>query len=242
MDRNKLENHNGNSLKELTAEIEKLFHCFNQDFFDGKLELPVMTIQSGFQSRRKSKGWFIKKIWNPLDNQDPEKVISEINLAAEVLSWKGKSGSPEIAITLLHEMIHLYNYSIGIKDVSANGVHNKSFGKAAEEKGLIVEYVKEYPKIWTPDLNEHGIESYKRSNFDESLLNKFRIYFDDTNPIKKSEEDEEGEGKEKKKKLKNLFCPECNSKAYTPTGNDAIFICNGTEENPHDPSQLLEKV
>jgi hypothetical protein len=244
MDRNKLENHNGNSLKELTAEIEKLFQFYNSKYFENELPLAVITIQSGSQGRRKSNGWFIQRIWNPENNTEIEKVISEINLSAEILTMRTEfTKAPLITKTLLHEMIHLYNFHMGIKDTSTNGSHNKPFGIEAEKRGLKVIYTKKFPKIETPDFTEEGFKIYKESNFDESLLNKFRIGFTDITPTNlKSEDDEEGEPKEKKKKLKNLFCPECNSKAYTPSGNESIFICKGTEENPHEPSQLLEKV
>ena len=53
-----------------------------------------------------------------------------------------------IVATLMHESVHLYNFSRGIKDVSSNGVyHNKIFKQEAEKRDLIIQKHPQYG--WT---------------------------------------------------------------------------------------------
>ena len=51
----------------------------------------------------------------------------------------------EVTATLLHEMVHYFNYENGIQDCSRGGTyHNKRFREAAESHGLIVQYSEKY--------------------------------------------------------------------------------------------------
>lgn len=51
----------------------------------------------------------------------------------------------EVAATLLHEMVHYFNYENGIQDCSrGNTYHNKKFKVAAEAHGLNVEHSDKY--------------------------------------------------------------------------------------------------
>jgi len=53
-----------------------------------------------------------------------------------------------IVATLMHESVHLYNFSRGVKDVSSNGVyHNKIFKQEAEKRDLIINKHPQYG--WT---------------------------------------------------------------------------------------------
>lgn len=59
----------------------------------------------------------------------------EINICAEHLARPFE----QVAETLLHEMVHLYNLQIGVQDTSRNGTyHNKKCKGAAEQHGLDV--------------------------------------------------------------------------------------------------------
>ncbi len=241
-----------NSLKELISEIERLFEVYNTAFFERKLNLPIITIQSGSQGRRKSRGWFINNVWKV-----GEKRIHEINLAAEILSERTNSNIPRIACTLLHEMCHHYNKDNNINDTTSAGAHSvKNFGYLAEKKGLLVTYEKKiFPFVFTEDLNQEGIRVYNESNFNESLLDKFRIEFNNTNIGKKTtskkgipgSEDEDTENEtgdqeepKKKPKQKPLFCPVCNYSVWVAYGFDKKLRCEGTDEDPCNEI-LLEK-
>ena len=65
----------------------------------------------------------------------------EINIGAGTLSRPIE----EVAATLLHEMVHYYNYQMGIQDCSrGNTYHNRRFKEAAEAHGLIVAHSDRY--------------------------------------------------------------------------------------------------
>ena len=108
------------------GQIEKMFSNINQDFFDGMLPTPIITIQSkpgtyGHMSRA--------KVWRRKDSE-----AYEMNIAAEVAN----APLEELIDTIIHEGVHLYCNLAGIKDVSRGGqYHNGRFKAEAEKRGLI---------------------------------------------------------------------------------------------------------
>lgn len=76
----------------------------------------------------------------------------EINICAEHLARPFE----QVAETLLHEMVHLYNLQIGVQDTSRGGTyHNKKYKEAAEKHGLTVEKDAKYG--WTKtSLNDEA--------------------------------------------------------------------------------------
>ena len=172
------------SLKPLLTELERLFEHYNHFLFSDTLPTPIITIQKG----KKSLGWFIHDNWKIKDESEH---VHEINLTFDTLALKTPSGIPEIAVTLLHEMVHLYNFTKKRKDISENGYHKvKLFGHCAESFGLIVEYSKKYPGCLTPDLNKLGKE----------ILIKFRY------------------NNKGRKVLRPLQCPICHFKVQVWVG------------------------
>ena len=127
-------------MKELTSYnrvagyLNKVFDLLNDEFFESSLSRPTITIQStpkayGHFSLREDT--WISKLGG----------THEINIGAGTLSRPIE----EVAATLLHEMIHYYNYEHGIQDCSrGNTYHNKKFKEAAEAHGLIVEHSDKY--------------------------------------------------------------------------------------------------
>ena len=127
-------------MKELTSYnrvagyLNKMFDLLNQRFFENALSRPTITIQStpkayGHFSLRKDT--WISKIGG----------THEINIGAGTLSRPIE----EVAATLLHEMVHYYNYENGIQDCSrGNTYHNKRFREAAESRGLTVSHSDRY--------------------------------------------------------------------------------------------------
>ena len=113
------------------------------------------------ESKTNLNGWCTSwKAWkncvpqdHPAEYEDDEGYY-EISLSAEYLS----SSIEEIATTLLHEMVHLYNLQEGVKDTSRSGYyHNKAFRDAAEAHGLTVE--KEDGRGYSKtSLNEEAFE------------------------------------------------------------------------------------
>lgn len=127
-------------MKELTSYnrvagyLNKMFDLLNNEFFEGALSRPTITIQStpkayGHFSLREDT--WISKLGG----------THEINIGAGTLSRPIE----EVAATLLHEMVHYYNYENGVQDCSrGNTYHNRKFKDAAEAHGLTVQHSERY--------------------------------------------------------------------------------------------------
>ena len=139
--------------------MEKLFNHLNKKLFNNELDRPVITVQT--DSKNRSYGWCTTwKAWKiktseTIDTNSKEFAESgyyEINITAE------HTGRPfdNVACTMLHEMVHLYNIKHNIKDTSRNGTfHNKKFKETAESHGLTVTQTEKYGFSHT-ELNENG--------------------------------------------------------------------------------------
>lgn len=127
-------------MKELTSYnraagyLNKLFDMLNAEYFESALSRPTITIQStpkayGHFSLREDT-WISKK-----------GCTHEINIGAGTLARPIE----EVAATLLHEMVHYFNYVQGIQDCSRGGkYHNRRFKEAAEAHGLLVRHSDKY--------------------------------------------------------------------------------------------------
>ena len=127
-------------MKELTSYnrvagyLNKIFDLLNKEYFENTLSRPTITIQS----TPKAYGHFSLR-----DDTWISKLggTHEINIGAGTLSRPIE----EVTATLLHEMIHYYNYENGIQDCSrGNTYHNKRFKEAAEARGLCVDHSDKY--------------------------------------------------------------------------------------------------
>ena len=127
-------------MKELTSYnrvagyLNKVFDLLNAEFFENTLPRPTITIQStprayGHFSLREDT--WVSKLGG----------THEINIGAGTLARPIE----EVAATLLHEMVHYFNYEHGIQDCSrGNTYHNKKFKEAAEAHGLTVTHSDKY--------------------------------------------------------------------------------------------------
>ena len=127
-------------MKELTSYnraagyLNKVFDLLNRRYFENALSRPTITIQS----TPKAYGHFSLKA---------DTWISKIGGTHEINIGAGTLARPieNICATLLHEMVHYYNYINGIQDCSRGGTyHNGRFKRAAEERDLIVEHSEKY--------------------------------------------------------------------------------------------------
>lgn len=116
--------------------LEKIFRSLNADSFNGELEEPVITIQdtpTAYGHVTVSKAWSVK-----------DEHQRELNIAAGTL----QRPIEEVAATMLHEMVHLYNLQHEIQDCSRGGTyHNKKFRDEAQKHMLTIEHHEKYG--WT---------------------------------------------------------------------------------------------
>ena len=127
-------------MKELTSYnrvagyLNKIFDLLNAEFFENALSRPTITIQS----TPKAYGHFSLRA---------DTWISKIGATHEINIGAGTLARPieEVAATLLHEMVHYYNYEQGIQDCSRGSTyHNRRFKEAAEAHGLTVQHSEKY--------------------------------------------------------------------------------------------------
>lgn len=119
----------------LAGQLEKLFRMLNEDFFDGQLETPIITIQS---TPRAYGHVSVNSIWTV----NGEEKRRELNIGAGTLDRPIEY----TVATLLHECCHLANLEIlNVQDCSRGGMyHNKYFKAMAESVGLIVTRTEKY--------------------------------------------------------------------------------------------------
>ena len=117
------------------ADFKRLvFDLLNEEFFESELSRPTITIQStpkAYGHFTLSSDTWISKLGG----------THEINIGAGTLSRPIEN----VCATLLHEMVHYFNYENGIQDTSRGGTyHNKRFKTEAEARGLIVAHSEKY--------------------------------------------------------------------------------------------------
>jgi len=107
------------------GQLEKIYFHLNEDFFEGLLPVPIITVQS-------KPGTYghctTSKVWQRKNDN-----AYELNIAAEVLNY----AIEETLDTMIHEMVHLYCRENNIKETSrGNMYHNGRFKEEAEKRGL----------------------------------------------------------------------------------------------------------
>lgn len=116
--------------------LEKMFRELNKDFFDNELVEPIITIQS---TPRAYGHVTVAKVWKRKDDSR-----HELNIGADTLERPIEN----VAATMLHEMVHLFNMQKGVQDTSRGGTyHNRKFKEEAERRGLVINYNEKYG--WT---------------------------------------------------------------------------------------------
>ena len=122
------------SYNRVAGYLNKIFDLLNETFFENELSRPTITIQS----TPKAYGHFSLR---------EDTWVSKLGGTHEINIGAGTLARPieEVAATLLHEMVHYYNYERGVQDCSrGNTYHNRRFKEAAEARGLHVEHSDKY--------------------------------------------------------------------------------------------------
>ena len=127
-------------MKELTSYnrvagyLNKIFDLLNHEYFESALSRPTITIQS----TPRAYGHFSLR---------EDTWVSKLGGSHEINIGAGTLARPieNVVATLLHEMVHYYNYENGIQDCSrGNTYHNKRFKQEAERRGLTITHSDKY--------------------------------------------------------------------------------------------------
>lgn len=145
------------------SQLEHIFNKMNDDFFEGKLPVPVITVQS----KPGTYGHFTTaKVWKKKDGES-----YELNIAAEMLSCPIE----ETLDTMLHEMVHLYCKENGIQDVSRGGkYHNGKFKEQAERVGLECFKTEKYG--WNTKAGDKMIEYALSNDWTEITMKRKMVW------------------------------------------------------------------
>ena len=214
-------NQGGNDMKELTSYnrvagyLNKIFDLLNASYFENALSRPTITIQS----TPKAYGHFSLRDDTWLSKNG---ATHEINIGAGTLSRPIE----EVTATLLHEMVHYYNYENGIQDCSrGNTYHNRRFKEAAESRGLIVTHSDKYGWSHTSP-SDSLLEFVLKYGLTDILLNRneytgVRITGTGTHS------GAAGTTRPRTSSTRKYLCPCCgNSVRATKTVNIACLDCN----------------
>lgn len=209
-------------MKELTSYnrvagyLNKVFDLLNAEFFENTLSRPTITIQS----TPRAYGHF---------SLQEDTWVSKLGGTHEINIGAGTLARPieEVAATLLHEMVHYFNYENGVQDCSrGNTYHNRKFKAAAEAHGLIVTHSEKYGWSHT-DPGEALLNFIIETGLTDILINRneftgFRITGTGTHsgtetitpPLRTSS-------------TRKYICPCCgNSVRATKAVNIACLDCN----------------
>ena len=132
------------SYNRVAGYLNKIFDLLNAEYFECSLSRPTITIQS----TPKAYGHFSLR---------EDTWVSKLGGTHEINIGAGTLARPieEVVATLLHEMVHYYNYENGIQDCSrGNTYHNRRFKTAAESRGLIVSHSDRYGWSHTSPADE----------------------------------------------------------------------------------------
>lgn len=118
--------------------LSELYDLLNKEFFDGVLAKPVISIDSSVETY--ATFCLRPDAWTSPEHGDQY----ALNVSSEYLHH----GLQELCCSLLHEMVHQYNWTYidpangkdVVKDCSrGNMYHNRRFKNEAEKRGLIID-------------------------------------------------------------------------------------------------------
>ena len=208
-------------MKELTSYnrvagyLNKVFDLLNEEFFENTLSRPTITIQStprayGHFSLREDT--WVSKLGG----------THEINIGAGTLARPIE----EVAATLLHEMVHYYNFENGVQDCSrGNTYHNRRFKASAEAHGLTVEHTDKYG--WSRTSPSDALLDFILKNeLTDILINRNEYNGDNVNGTG-ARRGTDTTSPPKPNSTRKYICPCCgNSVRATKAVNIACLDCN----------------
>ena len=201
------------SYNRVAGYLNKVFDLLNAEFFENTLSRPTITIQS----TPKAYGHFSLR---------EDTWISTLGGTHEINIGAGTLSRPieEVAATLLHEMVHYYNYQLGIQDCSRGSTyHNRRFKEAAESHGLLVRHHDKYG--WTiTSPSDRLLEVILKYDLSDILLS--RNEFSGFSPVGTGGADF-GNATPRKSSSRKYACPCCGmSIRATRVVNVACMDCD----------------
>lgn len=124
------------NMARVIGQIQTMARKINERWFNNELNIEecVWTVSS----QPTSYGFFTPyNSYKIFDKIQGEKEAVQISLGSETLNRPIEN----VVATMIHEMVHWYNFNNGIKDCSrGNRYHNKHFRNEAEKHGIKISY------------------------------------------------------------------------------------------------------
>lgn len=182
------------SLKLVVEKLEKMFQIFNDKFYDGKLQTPVIAVNA--DNAGGALGWCsVQRCWK----KEGTDGYHEINITAEYLTRPFK----DVCATMLHELVHLWNIQNDVKDTSRGfSYHNKTFKLVAEEHGLLID--KDEKHGWTKTSLQEDTKTFIDTTWGTET--GFELYR--TGGLRTGTETAKGKSKSSSRKY---VCPMCQT-------------------------------
>ena len=141
--------------------LNRIFDLLNEEYFEGVLSRPTITIQS----TPKAYGHFSLR---------DDTWVSTMGSSHEINIGAGTLARPieNVVTTMLHEMIHYFNYVQGIQDCSRGGTyHNQRFRNACLARDLEVTRSDKYG--WSHTAPGDGLlEFVLKNDLTDILINR----------------------------------------------------------------------
>lgn len=196
-------------IEKMNAELNRLFDLFNEHFYKGEIQKPVIVAQTNGKDSN-TMGWCTcNKVWK--DNKKNE-YYYEITVCSEYLY----RDIEDICSTLLHEMVHLYCNEHNIKNTSRGRTyHNKRFKEVAEQHGLNIEYDKRIG--WSITKLSEEAKAFVEANANKEVFTLTRNrHRRASNPDEPTQDEPTGEGGEEeapkpKQSMRKYICPNCST-------------------------------
>ena len=123
------------NMARVIGEIQSIARKINQDWFSN--ELPMETVVISCASTPKAYAHFTPYLAYRVHDKEGERGAVEINIGAGTLDRQ----IFEVCASLIHEMVHWYNWLHEVKDTSRGGFyHSMKFKNEAEKHGIRIDY------------------------------------------------------------------------------------------------------
>lgn len=195
-----------NPTKDTYERLQRLYDYMNDRLFEGKLPNCLIT----FQRKNGMLGYFH---FSRFENKEAH---STDEIAMNPKYFRTRTDK-ETASTLVHEMVHLWQYHNGSP---SNGYHNKEWADKMESLGLIPSSTGKEGGKRTGQRMSHWVK--ENGAFDIALKEMdFSIEWKEKELVevltKKGKGKEEGKKEYKKNKIK-YSCPDCGTNVWGKEG------------------------
>lgn len=218
------------NMARVIGEIQKIARMINVDWF--RNELPIEDCIFTVQSTPKAYAHFTPYLAYRVHDKEGERGSVEINIGAGTLD----RSIDAVVASLIHEMVHWYNWINKVKDTSNNNVyHNHRFKDEAEKHGIIIDYADRIGWSVTSPSDEL-IEWCINNDLEDFRLgrNEFTSYFIGGG----SKAGNAGTGKTtivpKKGNSHKLICPCCGVTVRYTTAKTPNIVCGDCNEQMID--------